>query len=185
MKDELEKLIYNNRQSLLNEEPPEGHFDRFEARLRNNVQARRKIEIKPLLKIAAILIFILMAVNQGRLYFSPEKAETITLGSVSEEYREVEFFYTNSIDLGMKQLDKFMSEGLLSESEMQMMKKEQQEFDQIHQKLLADLQAHPDDERVITALIEYYQSRMTVISIIINKLKEVKQQKYANHEIQI
>jgi len=33
--------------------------------------------------------------------------------------------------------------------------------------------------------LEYYQSRMNVISLIISKLKEVKQQKTEQHEINI
>ena len=31
MKDELERLIIDNRESILDEEPLEGHFERFEA----------------------------------------------------------------------------------------------------------------------------------------------------------
>ena len=66
-----------------------------------------------------------------------------------------------------------------------MMKKEQQEFDQMYQKLQEDLKANPDDERVINAMLDYYQARMNVITMIINKLQEVKQQKYQNDEIKI
>ena len=66
-----------------------------------------------------------------------------------------------------------------------MMQKEQEDFDQMYQKLLVDLKANPNDERVINAMLEYYQSRMNVMSLIINKLKEAKQQKNTNHEIKI
>ncbi len=185
MNDELERLILNNRHSIQNEEPLEGHFERFEARLQKSSGKSKKLNFRPLLKIAVALIFILMAVNQVRISFFPEKNETLSLGSISEEYREVEFYYTSSIQLGMNQLETFKQEGLVSEKEQQMMLDEQQEFDQIYQKLLADLKANPHDERVINALIEYYQSRMSVISIIINKLNEVKQQKHTNHELEI
>jgi len=74
---------------------------------------------------------------------------------------------------------------LISESEQQMMQKEQKEFDQMYQKLLEDLKANPDDERVINAMLEYYQSRMNIISLVINKLKEIQQQKYKQNEIKI
>jgi hypothetical protein len=47
----------------------------------------------------------------------------------------------------------------------------------MYQQLLADLKANPNDERVINAMLEYYQSRMNVITLIINKLKEAKKQK--------
>jgi hypothetical protein len=185
MNDELEKLILNNRSHFQDEEPPEGHFERFEAKLQKASKPTRKINFQPIFKIAAVVVFVLLAVNQARIYFFPEKQDTLSLGSISEEYREVEFYYTNAIQLGMNQWAKFKDEGLISKEEDEMMKKEQAEFDQMYQKLIIDLKANPDDERVINAMIEYYQARMNVITLIINKLNEVKQQKYENNETEI
>jgi len=186
MNDELERLIINNRNSIEDEEPMEGHFERFEARLQKASKPTRVINFRPLLKIAAIFVFALLAVNQARTWFFSEKKETLSLGSISEEYREVEFYYTNAIQMGMNQWEKLSDEGFVTESEQQMMQKEQQEFDQMYQKLQEDLKANPDDERVINAMLEYYQARMDIITLIINKLQEVKQQKNnKNHEIEI
>lgn len=181
--DDLERLILNNRPSFQEEEPLEGHFERFEARLQKNSKETRIVNFRMILKVAAVVIFALLAVNQGRIYFFPEKHKTLSLGSISEEYREVEFYYTNSIQQGMNQWNTFKHEGLISESEQQMMQKEQQEFDQMYQKLLQDLKANPNDERVINALLEYYQSRMNVISIITGKLQEIKQQKFPKEKV--
>jgi hypothetical protein len=185
MKDDLERLILNNQHSFQNDEPLEGHFERFEARLQKASKPVRKFDFRIVLKIAAIVVFALLAVNQARIWFTPEKKETLSLGSISPEYREVEFYYTNAIQLGMIQLDGLKKDGLISETEQQMMLKEQTEFDQMYQKLLTDLKAHPDDERVINAMLEYYQSRMNVLSMVINKLKEVKQQKHKQDESSI
>lgn len=184
MKDELERLISNNRHSILDEEPLEGHFERFEARLLKASKPTRTINFRPMLKIAAIVVFALLAVNQARIWFLPEKKESLTLGSISAEYREVEFYYTNAIQMGMNQWEKLGHEGFVSESEQQAMQKEQLEFDQVYQKLQEELKANPSDERVINAMLEYYQARMNVITLIINKLQEVKQQKNnKSHEI--
>jgi len=185
MKDDLERLILNNQHSFQNEEPLEGHFERFEARLQKASEPSRKFNFQAVLKIAAVVVFALLLVNQARIWLTPEKKETLSLGSISPEYREVEFYYTNAIQLGMSQLDKLKNDGLISESEQQIMLTEQKEFDQVYQKLLTDLKANPNDERVINAMLEYYQSRMNVISLIISKLKEVKQQKTEQHEINI
>ena len=185
MKDELERLILNNRFSFQEEEPLEGHFERFKARLQKAAKPGRKINFQPFLKIAALVVFALLVVNQARMYLIPEKKETLSLGSISPEYREVEFYYTNAIQVGMSQWDKLKNEGFISDSEQEMMQKEQQEFDQMYQKLQEDLKANPDDERVINAMLDYYQARMNVITMIINKLQEVKQQKYQNDESSI
>ena len=186
MNDELERLISNNRNSIQDEEPLEGHFERFEARLQKVPKPTRKINFSQMLKIAAVVVFALLAVNQVRIWVTPEKNETPSLGSISAEYREVEFYYTNAIQVGMNQWEKLGREGFVSESEQQMMQNEQKEFDLVYQKLQEELKANPDDERVINAMLEYYQARMNVITIIINKLQEVKQQKNnRNHEIKI
>jgi len=185
MKDELDKLIINNRNSFQDEEPLEGHFERFEARLQKVSKPARTINWRLTLQIAAVVVFALLAVNQARIYFLPEKHETLSLGSISPEYREVEFYYTNSIQMDMNQWKKLKDEGMISESDEQMMQKEQVEFDQMYQKLLVDLKANPDDERVINAMLEYYQARMNVMSLVISKLKEVKQSKNKSHEINI
>ena len=124
-----------------------------------------------------MVVFVLLAANQARMWFYPEKVEALTLGSISEEYREVEFYYTNAIEIGMTQWEKLSDEGLVSEPEQQMMQQEQQDFDLMYQKLQEELKANPNDERVINAMLEYYQARMNIITLIINKLQEVKQQK--------
>ncbi len=185
MKDELERLILNNQHSFQDDEPMEGHFERFEARLQKASKPTRKFNFKPVLKIAAIVVFALLTVNQARIWLTPEKKETLSLGSISPQYREVEYYYTNAIQLGINQLDKLKKEGLINESEQQMMLKEQKEFDQMYQKLLEDLKANPGDERVINAMLEFYESRMNIITLIISKLKEVKQQKYKHDEIKV
>lgn len=185
MNDELERLILNNRNALQDEEPMDGHFERFEARLQKASKPVRRINFRPVLKIAAAIVFVLLVVNQARISIFPEKKQTLSLGSISPEYREVEFYYTNSIQQGMNQWNEFKREGLVSKQEQQGMQKEQQEFDQVYQKLLQDLKANPNDERVINALIEYYQARMNVISIITSKLKEIKQTKYPKNERKI
>jgi hypothetical protein len=186
MKDELEKLILSNRYHLQDEEPLEGHFERFEARLKKTSKPVKTINLRPLLKVAAIVVFVLLAGNQLRMWFFPEKEAAITLGSISEEYREVEFYYTNAIQMGMSQWEKLSDEGLVTEAEQKMMQEEQAEFDQLYQQLQEELKTNPNDERVINAMIEYYQARMNVITIIINKLEEVKQLKNKkSHEIEI
>jgi hypothetical protein len=133
-----------------------------------------------------VFVFALLAVNQARIWLKPEKETQLSLGSISPEYREVEFYYTNAIQVEMKQFEKYCKDGLISESEKKAIEKEQAEFDQMYQKLLTDLKANPNDERVVNAMIEYYQSRISILNMIVNKLNEVKQQKkYSGNEIKI
>lgn len=191
--DRTEEMILTNLKGLNDNEPLEGHFDRFEAKLKLQ-HKKKKITLNRVWKIAAAVIFVLLASNQAAIYLSQGNQKSIfpafsknevTLSSVSPEYQEVEFYYTNSINSGLSQWDKMKKEGLISEDEQHMMKTELDEFQTRYENLQKDLAANPSDERVINAMLEYYQAKLSVISMIVNKLEEVKKQTNKNYEPEI
>ena len=192
-KDNIEELIIKNIDGLNDFEPREGHFDRFEAKLKIQ-HKRKKITLNLFLKIAAAVVFVLLAANQAFLYFSPGNHpsvfsafgnDEVTLASVSPEYEEVEFYYTNSINVGLSQWKVMKNEGLISEEEEEMMQKELAEFETMYKTLQQDLASNPNDERVINAMLDYYQSKLSVINMIVEKLEEVKHQTNTSHEIKM
>ncbi|WP_319480521.1 hypothetical protein [uncultured Draconibacterium sp.] len=182
-KDNIEKLILDNIETLNDNEPMEGHFARFEAKLNEQHKKKKTISLNIILKVAAAIVFVFLATNQAFIYFSPNnqgifisktESASVTLASISPEYQEVEYYYTNSINTGMEQWDKWIEEGLISEDEQTMMNNELAEFEKLYQNLQKDLTANPTDERVINAMLEYYQAKLSVINIIITKLEEVQ-----------
>jgi hypothetical protein len=190
-KDYIEGLIANNLEALNDNEPFEGHFGRFEEKLKAQHKSR-KISLNLVLKIAAVLVFALLATNQAFIYFSPNSQglllnaaknsdKNITLASVSPEYQEVEFYYTTSIKSGLEQWNALTQEGMISADEEAMMQNELQEFERLYKNLQSDLADNPNDERVINAMLEFYQTKLSLINMIVNKLEEVKQQKN-NHD---
>ena len=46
---------------------------------------------------------------------------SITLSSVSEEYEEVEFYYTNAINVGLNKWNSLNNDGYISDDEQKMM----------------------------------------------------------------
>ena len=192
-KDYIERLIEKNQEGLNDNEPPTGHFERFEKRLKKQHEyKRRTVNFNAVLKIAAAVVFVFLAVNQGIIWFSSENENTvnsmagqdISLASVSQEYKEVEFYYTNAIEGGLNQWQQMAAEGLVSEEEQAMMDTELAEFEKVYEKLQQDLASSPNDERVINAMLEYYQTKLSLINMIVNKLEEVKQ-KNESHETEI
>ena len=188
-KDYIEELIANNLEALNDNEPFEGHFDRFEEKLKAQHKSR-KLTWNMVLKVAAVVVFALLATNQAFIYFSSDsqglllnatKNEKITLASVSPEYKEVEFYYTTSINTGLEQWNALTQEGMISEDEEAMMQNELKEFERLYKNLQSDLASNPNDERVINAMLEFYQTKLSLINMIVNKLEEVKQQKN-NHD---
>jgi hypothetical protein len=191
-KDYIEELIAKNLEGLNDNEPPAGHFERFESRLEDFRKRKKVISLNFIWKAAAAAMFAFLIVNQAIIWFSTdnntqinETGNQITLASVSPEYEEVEFYYTNAINVGLNEWERLMSEGLISEEEQQMMDAELSEFEQIFEKLQGDLATSPNDERVINAMLEYYQTKLSIIHMIIEKLEEVKQKTNTSHETEI
>ncbi len=191
-KDYIEELIAKNLEGLNDNEPPAGHFERFESRLEDFRKRKKVISLNFIWKAAAAAVFAFLIVNQAIIWFSTDNntqingtGNQITLASVSPEYEEVEFYYTNAINVGLNEWERLMSEGLISEEEQQMMDAELSEFEQIFEKLQGDLATSPNDERVINAMLEYYQTKLSIIHMIIEKLEEVKQKTNTSHEAEI
>ncbi|HSH20067.1 MAG TPA: hypothetical protein VLA03_06425 [Draconibacterium sp.] len=187
-KDNIEEIILNNLKELNDFEPKEGHFERFQAKL-NSSQKKKKITFSIVWKVAAAIVFVLLAVNQVNIYFSPDSEGTFpatnsefSLASVSPEYEEVEFYYTNAISVGLEQWNALQADGFISKEEQGLLDTELTEFEVRYKNLQADLASNPNDERVINAMLEYYQTKLEIINMIVNKLEEVKQQKINSHE---
>ena len=191
-KDNIEEIILNNLKELNDSEPLDGHFERFQAKL-NNQNKKRKFNLSIVWKVAAAVVFVLLAVNQANIYFSHDKQNEnlatnnsgFSLASVSPEYKEVEFYYTNAINVGLNQWNNLKTDGFISETEQEMMNNELVEFEVRFKNLQTDLAANPNDERVINAMLEYYQSKLEIINMIVNKLQEVKQEKNKSHEMSL
>jgi hypothetical protein len=183
-KDYIEEIIKNNLKELNDFEPMEGHFERFQTKL-DKQKKKKTITFNMVWKAAAAVVFVLLATNQAYIYFSPDKQTQIlsinnsefTLASVSPEYKEVEFYYTNAIGVGLNQWNSLMSDGYISEEEQELMKTELIDFETRYKNIQTDLAANPNDERVINAMLEYYQAKLDIINMIVNKLQEVKKQK--------
>ena len=191
-KDNIEEIILKNLEGLNENEPLEGHFERFEAKLKAQ-HKKRKITFSIVWKVAAAVIFVLLATNQAYIYLSPNqqssllntvKRSNVSLASVSEEYKEVEFYYTNAISVGLNKWNALNDDGFISAEEQEMMNEELSEFEDRFKNLQEDLAANPNDERVVNAMLEYYQAKLSVINMIVTKLEEVKQNN-KNHEVEI
>ncbi len=189
-KDYIEEMIETNLEALNDNEPMEGHFARFEEKLKKQHRAGR-FGWKTVLKVAAAVVFVLLATNQAFIYLSSDgqgilkrqaAQREITLASVSAEYGEAEYYYRTSIEAGLEQWNSLVADGIISEQEQATMSEEFEEFEQRYQSLQKDLAANPNDERVINAMLEVYRGKLAVINMIVNKLEEVKQQKNTSYE---
>lgn len=188
--DNIENLIIKNLNALNDNEPSEGHFMRFEQKLKTNGGNKKNHTFTIFWKVAAAAVFAFLLVNQAVIWFSGQPAknsstsgnEQITLAALSSEYEEVEFYYTNAINVGLKDWEQMVNSGLISDEEQQMLDQELKEFEMVFEKLQNDLALSPNDERVINAMLDYYQAKLNLINLIVGKLQEVKQKNNLKHE---
>lgn len=189
-RDTIEKLVLKQLDELNNNEPAEGHFERFASRLQKQKSHRKRNLWGIAWKVAAAAVFAFLLVNQTLIWIQSDQRHVLTdsatadltLASVSPEYEEVEFYYTSAISGGINQWEKLVAEGLVSEAEQQMMNSELAEFEEIFKNLQSDLSDNPNDERVVNAMIKYYQTKLSLITMILEKLEEVKKLNNSNHE---
>ena len=170
--DELNKILREHHAEF-EEEPKEGHFDRFEERLRLSESKRKRMHFSPFLKVTAVLLIVLLSAN---LYVhlrnpKPEIKETAVIKS---DLGEASYYYTNRINSGIHELEKKAGAGIGSKQEIVQIKHELSEMDILFVKLQQEYKANPNDERIINAMIEYYQTKLDIINTIKTDFENVK-----------
>lgn len=176
--DNLEKLISDNREFFQSAKMPDGHLKRFEDRLN---KGRKPIfrQLSPWLAAASIVIAVLIIPTLRQNKTNENKG---VLTQVSDQYSEVEFYFTSSIHNSVGQLDKLIADGYGTSSDSLMIQEELQELELRHKQLQEDLKVAPNDERIVNAMIEVYQKKLELINAILNELEQVKQRKEKPYE---
>jgi hypothetical protein len=179
--DKLDKL-FNEQREAFDEEPPEGHFQRFEARLDQYHTKKGGFAVAwPFLKVASVVIILLLSANLI-IHFLPGKAAKNQPLFANSELNETARFYTARINSGMSSLKQMAAQGIGSEQELKQVNKEMAEMDSLYSDLQKEYSKNPNDERVINAMIEYYQTKLNIINTIKSDLDHAKTIKNKKHE---
>ncbi|HEX2922150.1 MAG TPA: hypothetical protein VHO50_13385 [Bacteroidales bacterium] len=171
MKD-IESIIKESREVFEDREPSEGHFERFSAKLetRFRKEAPKRSIVPYLLRAAVVTLLItLSSLWVWDNFLSPDSSR-MTLGDVSPQYKEVENYYLHQVNLMENDLDA----NLFSREQKEMLTREMKSMDSVYVSLQKELKANPNDERIINAMIEHYQTKVEVMSFIINQLRAIK-----------
>lgn len=175
--DELEKILFEQRDEIQNEEPHEGHFERFEMKLNTSQKSKTGLRfIQFAGGIAAILVVALLAYN-----YSKSQSDTISLRQVAAEYEEVEDYYVQTINYEEAKLEDYFEQNNTDVVMQKMLNNEIKTFDNQYQQLCVEMKLNPGDERIVNAMIEYYQAKLGVITQILLKL-EANKETTDNHE---
>jgi len=170
--DQLEKWIRENKTMFNKEEPNIGHLARFESKLRQNARQKR---IRIMYRISGIAAVGLIAILSSIWIYTkvnPASPGALRLGELNSELAEVEFYFTSQIDNLTSELDQLP---VISENEYKtQMLSEINQMDSVYKNLQTELAAHPGDDRIVQAMILYYQTKMKVIQDILQQLRSIQ-----------
>jgi hypothetical protein len=169
----IESIIRENK-DFFEQEPSNGHMERFNRMLEEKFRkSAPKRSIVPYLLRAAVvtLLVTLSSLWVWDNFLSPD-SRRMTLGDVSPQYREVENYYIHQVN---------MMEGEIKDANLitnpdqkEMLLKEMRSMDSVYVSLQKELKANPNDERIINAMIEHYQTKVDVMNYIIGQLKAIR-----------
>jgi hypothetical protein len=178
----IDEIISSNRDFFEDQEPSEGHFERFKRKLEMRFYASSvKRSIVPyLLKAAVVTLLVTLSSLWTWDHFIRPDNSRMTLGDVSPQYREVENYYIHQVNLMESEIGSITLSGDSEQKEM--LNTELRSMDSVYVQLQKELKANPDDERIITAMIEHYQTKLDVMTFIVNQLKTIRNENENENE---
>lgn len=169
----LEEIFKNNRGEFDDREPSDGHFERFSFKLASRLHAgRAKRSILPYLLKAAVvtLLVTLSSLWTFEHFVRPNLKKTMSLSEVSPEYREVESYYVQQVNFMESE---FTALDLTNPEQRDVLMNEMASMDSVYTELQRELKANPNDQRIIDAMIKHYQTKIEVMSYILEQLREI------------
>jgi len=176
---EIEKQIKEQRLLLDTDRPREGHEERFMNKLESlpNQRPVRRIRFRHAIQVAASVAIILTSAIL--LVRKDKSGDKVAQREIPQAVMEADLYYTSQVDAKYSEISKFDFE---DPADKAVLLDELKDLESYHQQLMKDLQANPDDERVVSALIRHYQLKLEVMDQIIKQLNQVKNEISENNE---
>ncbi|MFC2102368.1 hypothetical protein ACFLS7_05190 [Bacteroidota bacterium] len=175
----IDNFIRDHAEMFDDQEPAEGHFDRFEQRLEKHHAAdMRTSPVRLWMKIAAgIVIFITAGLAIFDLathdFSNQTNLQEATLG-LPTELIEVLNIYERRSDQQMTELSQLAQSCPNGDQLVEETQNELQQFDQNMNTLVSALKENPSDNRVQNALIQNCKAKETLLSDVILQEKMKK-----------
>lgn len=175
----IEKQIKEQRLLLDSDRPGEGHEDRFLQKLERLPEGRpvRRIRFRHAIQVAASVAIILtsavLLVKQDR------NSSKVAQQEIPAAVMEADLYYASQVDARYNEIKDFE---FTDQEEKELLLNEMKDLESYQKQLMKDLEANPDDDRVVSALIRHYQLKLEVMDQIITQLNQVKSEISENHE---
>ena len=165
----LDGYIRKNPELFDTDEPLSGHFDRFDERLEK--AGRRKTGFFIMKIAAAVILGMVISYAAVREFsFFDLNLEQVFAAAENPELKEAEQFYTMQLDLYYDKLDNLRFNN--DKAQKQLILDELSYMDQQVRTMKRDLKQNPDDERIVHAIINYYQVKLELMDMVISRTEE-------------
>ncbi len=164
----IEEILKNNIEAFNSDRPSDNHFEKF----RKKLQKTKNIKELHILIYRIAVVFILVIMITGIFYLLDNKGtgHTIkTISQISDELYEVEMYYKSRINNNCKKIKNLTFNN--NKRERRLVLSELKEMDATYRDMQEDLTENPYDDRVINAIINYYQLKLEFTDIILNQTK--------------
>ncbi len=178
----IDDIIRENKDFFDGAEPSEGHFERFKMKLEERFSSHvvKRSIVPYLLKAAVVTLLVTLSSLWTWDHFLKPGRDRMTLGQVSPQYREVENYYVHQVNLVENELVNIDLKN--SPEQKEMLFTEMKSMDSVYVSLQKELKANPNDERIINAMIEHYQTKLEVMTYIVNQLKSIRNENQNREE---
>lgn len=170
----IEDIIRQNKEAFEEKEPMDGHLDRFSWKLEKRLhsQTTRRSIVPYLLRAAVVTILVTLSSLWTWDHFIRKDNSMMALGDVSPQYKEVENYYVHQVSLMENEL-KDLDFGTNPEQKV-ILENELSSMDSVYVQLQKELKLNPNDERIINAMIEHYQTKVDIMNYILGQLKAIR-----------
>jgi hypothetical protein len=172
--DKLEKFVRENRQAFDTETAKDFIWEGIEAKLNEQAESKGITKVVSLrsriyryAKVAAIgLVLLTIGGFLGSYWTVQNQEKQFSFGVINEEYQELETFYAAQVNLQLNRLRKYR----LDESLMEDIEELDASFEEL-QKELKIQGVEADNEEIINAMIDNYQSKIEILERVLSRLE--------------
>ncbi len=165
----FEEILKNNIEAFNSDGPSNTHFEKFRKKLQ---KLKNTKDIYTLIYRIAV-VFFLFIITTGIFYMlniSGPGHSIKKISQISDELYEVEMYYKSRINNNYKKIRNLNFDN--NKTEKKLVLSEFKEMDAAYRDLQEDLTQNPYDDRVINAIINYYQLKLEFTDIILNQTKK-------------
>ncbi|SDB83521.1 hypothetical protein [Williamwhitmania taraxaci] len=161
--DSIDKIINQNRHLLDNTDPPRGHFDRFQAKLKGQTILIPTNHNSWIYAAATVAILISISFWGVSVFKSPLIQQQFTASY--SEIHDVERYYQGQLDNKMQAFQKIYAGDKNIEGDV---KVEIQEMETTRKSLIYNYQVNPGNERILNEIVNNYRLQIEMLNAVIS-----------------